>query len=270
MASIPTILIKNSDPEAYNLGTIIQSPRTCTTIDVRQACANLDFVPPGEGLERSALVESFVRYLFTQYFVLAHQSGLYNRQMRLWQVFSKVEKVEFKQVTSGVVSRNFEPAYELAFRTSTNHVVFLALLLESSLTLMPAKERQNKELNLVKDFIARVAKLQVRQSGGVLRGIFIGSPQPGEPTLNYLVKETGGTDPVARFDCYMGSPLQVHVNFIGYSAVAEEQSPEAAEPEAPAENDLMPEHNKSLDFEPVSKDSFAFNLVYPALNKPTR
>ena len=79
MASIPTILIKNSDPEAYNLGTIIQSPRTCTTIDVRQACANLDFVPPGEGLERSALVESFVRYLFTQYFVLAHQSGLYNQ-----------------------------------------------------------------------------------------------------------------------------------------------------------------------------------------------
>lgn len=270
MASIPTILIKNSDPEAYNLGTIIQSPRTCTAIDVRQACANLDFVPPGEGVERSALVESFVRYIFTQYFVLAHQSGLYNRQMRLWQVFSKVEKVEFKQVTSGMVSRNFEPAYELAFRTSSNHVVFLALLLESSLTLMPAKERHNKELNLVKDFVVRVAKLQVRQSGGVLRGIFIGSPDPGEPTLNYLVKETGGTDPVAKFDCYMGSPLQVHVNFIGYSPVDNESVPEPVAVEANSTPELMPEASKSLDFEPVTEDSFAFKLVYPALNKSAK
>lgn len=224
-ANVPSILIKNADPEAFNLSTVTQSPRSSTAIDVRSACANLVFdleAGPGDTAAASylPLVEDFVKYLFTEYFARVHQTGLYNRQMRLWESFSKVLKVDFKQQEGGFLFKSPKPAVSLSFRSS-GLVVALALIL-----LDDAAVRGDNALYLVQDMLNRAAKLQGQQGNGSLGGVFITSAQKEDKVYNYLVKATGGEDPVARYDCYMPGPYYVHVNMLTYSQEEGEGRPD--------------------------------------------
>lgn len=262
-AATSAILIKNRDPEAYNLGTIVQNPRGCTSIDLAAATSNLVFEPVGAcaSSEHCALVLDLVRYLFQDFFNRSHQTGLYNRQMRLWQVFSKVERVEFKQLEGGFFTRTLKPALQVAFKSQTGHVLFLALVALGG----------PDQFNMVQEFLTQAAKTQGRQGSYILRGIFIVQSEPSEleKTRQYLVKATNGEDPVARYDSYLPSPFFVHANLLSFATGSEISV--LAEPEPVLEADAGEQENPDQGFEPQSQESgravTGFSLVYPCLSR---
>lgn len=266
-AAISAILIKNRDPEAYNLGTIVQNPRGCTSIDVAAAASNLVFEPVGAcaSSEHCALVLDLVRFLFQDFFNRSHQTGLYNRQMRLWQVFSKVERVEFKQLEGGFFSRNLKPALQVAFKSQTGHVLFQALVVLGG----------TDQFNLVQDFLTQAAKIQGRQGSYILRGIFIVQSEPSEleKTRQYLLKATNGEDPVARYDSCLPSPFFVHANLLSSFAVSESVpvSPgteTALEEVDPAGQETDDQHAKELaQCGESNRPATAFRLVHPSLSR---
>lgn len=262
-AAISAILIKNRDPEAYNLGTIVQNPRGCTSVDLNAACSNLVFEPSGPmaNSEHSAIVLDLVRYLFQDFFNRSHQTGLYNRQMRLWQVFSKVERVEFKQLEGGFFTRTLKPALQVAFKSQTGHVLFLALVVLGGA----------EQFNLVQDFLTQTAKIQGRQGSYLLRGVFIVQSEPSEleKTRQYLVKATNGEDPVARYDSYLPSPFFVHANLLSFAVGAEMSV--LPEPVPALETDTGEQENEDQAVEPQVEESgravTGFSLVYPSLSR---
>ncbi len=103
-----TVLIKHLDNEAYNLGAVTADPRVASAVDIKAGLDNL-VIESAEGV--SDLVLAVIHYLFRDFFAFAHQSGLYNRQIRLWEMFSRISTVEIKQHARGMFTHTPLPIF---------------------------------------------------------------------------------------------------------------------------------------------------------------
>lgn len=133
-------------------------------LEIFEAACDLPFEPSDNKIPN--LVLAAIKFVMTGYFSDAHQSGLYNRQLRLWETISKIAVVEVQPVTKGFFQKVTLPVYELVFKTVNGKVPIVALVIEPSATA--------SHLELLKDFLAKVAKIQA-QSGNQVKGAFVPS-----------------------------------------------------------------------------------------------
>ncbi len=206
-----TIVIKNDTTEAFNLSSVTQSPRTATAQDLEAACANLLFEPSAKVPD---MVMAAAKFVLTDYFTQAHQSGLYNRQIKLWESLSKIAVVDVKQLARGIFQKVAMPVYELNFKTNTGQTLACALVVEPLFSKTAENENAHAQLDLFKDFLGRMAKMQARQ-GDQVRGVFVFFDSPFPPAvLTHVEKVTGAADPVAKFDSILPAPYNAHINLV--------------------------------------------------------
>lgn len=223
-----TVVIKPQDAEAYNLGSVTQSPRVATTLDLEAACANLDLAfDPGT----PEFVVDFAGFLFRRYFVDAHQTGLYNRQMRLCETLSKITSIQARALEKGIFSKKSLPVYELVGLTQSRQPVVMALYIDSAFaSTVPVANLQQAYLDQLRDFLARVAKTQSRLGAAGVKGLFVMAPAPfPSGLLNFVEKAIGAEDPVARFDSLLGAPYYAHINLLEYASADADGALDAAE-----------------------------------------
>ncbi|CAN5209530.1 hypothetical protein BH11CYA1_BH11CYA1_31990 [soil metagenome] len=219
-----SVIVKNAQPEAFNLGSITQAPRNAAAQDLDAACKNLVFEPSDNKIPD--LVLAAIKFIITGYFSDAHQSGLYNRQLRLWEAISKITVVEVQQVSKGFFQKVGLPIYEMLFKTAHGKIPIAALVIE------PASGANH--LEIMKDFLVKVAKIQA-QSGNQLKGVFVVCDSPFPPAvLSYVEKAIGAQDPVAKFDSILPPPYQVHINLVVNLHRKKEAVEAGGEPELPA------------------------------------
>ncbi|MCA0313674.1 MAG: hypothetical protein LCH63_07505 [Candidatus Melainabacteria bacterium] len=244
-SDISAVLIKVADPERFHLGSVVQNPRSVTTLDVEAACSNLSLsVASGKGCENAEymqLASDFIAFILHGYFLTMHQTGLFNRQITLFEALARIDTVEVKQMEKGLFSRSLLPALELNFKAGR-------AILARGLVLL--SDIGNAEMSIVQRFLSESAKLQNRQGIGVLRGYFIASPIESSYSapapnscLSHLIKLTGGDSEVksvAMYECLLPAPYFGHVNLINYHCKQDPQS---------------------------SEEKAEFNLVYPYLKK---
>ncbi|GEM_PF-478023 len=260
-----TIVIKNAEAEAFNLGSVTQAPRSATSLDLQAASGNLLFEPSNKV---SDLVLAAAKFVLTDYFIQAHQSGLYNRQIKLWEALAKIAVVDVKQLSRGIFQKVALPVYELNFKTSAGQILVSALVVEPLFSKTVQNEKNSHaQLDLFKEFLGRVAKMQARH-GDQVRGVFLFFDSPFPPAvLTYVEKATGASDPVAKFDSILPAPYNTHVNLV----VKLQGSPKAdREPEVDpadqtdAEKDLKDQASKPLE---MGGQMF---LLHPQLRRPKR
>lgn len=199
-----SIIIKNADNEAFNLSSVTQSPRTATVSDLEAACNNLVLEKSDPNVSDDAV--RAVRFVLADYFTQAHQSGLLNRQLPLWELISKIATVDVKALETGFFAKTALPVYDLNFKTASGQISIMALLIDPAF--------KGEILDQVKDFLGRLAKQQAR-SNYQTKGIFIICPSPFPPNvLAYIEKATNAGDAVARFESILSAPYQVHTNLV--------------------------------------------------------
>jgi len=216
-----SVLIKNLDNEAYNLGSVTANPRAASAADIKAGLDNLVIEPSDN---TNDLVLAVIQYLFQDYFGFAHQTGLYNRQIRLWEMVSRVSTVEVRQVEKGFFSRTTLPVYELVMKTALSQSPICALVIGPEIrandyykNYRPSEEGKIY-VDLLRDFLLKVMKIQARLGANGVKGIFVVSPEPLEPALlAYIEKETGATDPVSKVESIMPAPVSAHINLLTYS-----------------------------------------------------
>jgi hypothetical protein len=199
-----SIIIKNADNEAFNLGSVTQSPRTATVSDLEAACSNVILEKLDKSVPDNAV--DAARFVLTDYFTQAHQSGLLNRQLPLWELISKIVAIDVKAQETGFFQKSVLPVYDLNFKTASGQISIMGLLIEPAF--------KGEALDQVKDFLGRLAKQQAR-SNYQTKGIFIfcASPFP-QTVLAYIEKATNATDAIARFESILSAPYQVHANLV--------------------------------------------------------
>lgn len=207
-----TAVVKPSDTEAYNLGSVTQSPRAATSLDLDAACRNLEIVADAGTPD---FVTDFGNYLCRKYFSDAHQSGLYNRQIKLWETISKITTLQVKALEKGFFSKKALPVYEIACLTQARQPVVMALYVDSAFAATQGHGQANAYIDLLRDFLAKVAKIQARLGAQGVKGIFILAPAPfPQDVLKFVEKSVGADDPVARFDSLLPAPYYVHINLL--------------------------------------------------------
>jgi hypothetical protein len=176
--------------EAFTLDSIVRSPRTFKPKDVKSACHNNELSithgsPPAE-------VESLATYVMTDFFAVLHATGLYNRQIAMWEALSKVNSIHVTQLSSGVFQKQPLPIFDFAFLDYKGKPLVLANLVMG----IPEKK---KPVGLLKEFIGRASG---RGATGVL-ACFAG-PMP-EEVLDFVQKATFTIDPVLKYESIMPS-----------------------------------------------------------------
>jgi hypothetical protein len=225
-----TVLIKNLDNEAYNLGTVTSNPRDAQAADIKACLDNL-VIEPSEGT--NDLVLAVIQYLFHDYFAFAHQSGLYNRQIRLWEMFSRITTIEVRQMERGFFTRKALPIYELVMKTARNQSPICAFIIAPGFAatdhykIYGSMPKGKIYVDMLREFLSKVVKIQARLGANGVKGIFVVTPEPLEDALlAYIEKETRATDPVSKVESIMPSPVSAHINLLTYGfAHDHEQSP---------------------------------------------
>lgn len=224
--------------EAFTLDSIVRRPRTFKPKDVLSACQNNDVVskhgnpPPA--------VESLAVYMMTDFFALAHATGLYNRQKELWEALSKVTAIHVVQQTAGLIHKSALPVFDFSFVDYKGKTLLYVLLVDGQAAKM------KPPLTILKSFIGRAQRKWGCQ--GVLAAY--SKPMPPD-VLSYIQHQTSTTDPIARYESIL-PPMKIPFDLL------EMDKSKLGSTEERLETDNPDEPN-----EPVT----IFRLMHPDLRK---
>jgi len=203
------LTVKCPNPENYSLASVISQPRTCKQIDVAAACRNLEIEAAAATPE---LLQAVVAYILTDFFAIAHRTGLYNRQKGLWEAIARVGEVDAFRLKQGIFAKADLPFFDLHFNDSKGRLLFYAHVVEAEPVGTEA-QLVRKQKELVKSVFSRADKL--RAAKGQLFGVFLVCPKPfPEIVLKMIEKATDGADPVGRFESLLPEPLLVPIDLL--------------------------------------------------------
>lgn len=201
--------IKCVDPGDFTLNSVITAPRVCTPLNVATACKNIDIEAESE--QTPPLVKECARFLLSDFFALAHRTGLYNRQRVLWESLGRVTEVEVKRRRQGVFQKTELPLLDLFFNDGKGRMAIFGILVEDPDYLDDDKKRRE----FFKATLAQAVKL--RSSKGLNGGIVIFCPEPiPNNVLSEIVKQTSGDDPIARYESLLPDPVSLALDLVEY------------------------------------------------------
>jgi hypothetical protein len=224
--------------EAFTLDSIVRRPRTFKPKDVLSACQNNEVVCKQDNPPPS--VESLATYVMTDFFALAHATGLYNRQTQLWEALSKVTAIHVVQQQTGLFQKSALPVYDFAFVDYKGKTLLYALLVDGQAAKM------KPSLTILKSFIGRAKNKWGCQ--GVLAAF--SKPMPPD-VLSFIQHATATPDPIARYESIFPA-LKIPFDLLEMDKSKLGRTDEPSESDNPDEPD-----------EPIT----IFRLLHPDLRK---
>lgn len=195
----------------FTLNSVVGSPRTSTPLDVKTACENLSVDPLGE--EAPTIVRDAVHFMVTDFFALAHRTGLYNRQRGLWEALARIAKVEVFRLKQGIFQKTELPQLDVHLNDSKNRTLIFMHMVEPQAYDENWHEDERRLKEIVKTVQQRAEKL--KGTTGALQGAFLCFPRPfPEIVLNNVQKMTSASDPVGRYESLLPEPLLIPLNLI--------------------------------------------------------
>jgi hypothetical protein len=206
--------IKSANEIGFTLQSVVAEPRQCNPLDLQAACANLSLVAEGE--EPPKLATQLVQFLLTDFFALAHRTGLYNRQKKLWEALSRLIEVKISRLNYGIFGKTDLPILEFLFTDGLGKVLVLARLFEPSQTDAFNLENEKDCKNLLQSAVQRSEKL--RSENPAFAGLFLCWPSPIATSVVKTVEQlTGASDPIARYESLLPGPFGVCIDLLEFS-----------------------------------------------------
>lgn len=202
--------ITNENPSNHTLNSVVMQPRVSTPIDLQAATSNIKVECDGDC---PRMLQTVVRYVFTEFFTLAHRTGLYNRQKLLWESIARVNDVAVHRLQQGIFSKSNLPYFDLHFQDSKGRPLLLACVAEPEAAMGADGDGERKLKDSVKALQQRAEKL--RSKSGTLSGVFLVYPKPfPENVLKIIEDLTGASDPVGKFESILPEPLLIPIDLL--------------------------------------------------------
>lgn len=193
--------IEDFSPEA-----IVKSPRTFRPQDVLNACRNVAITPP-KGTPAEVL--AIAQFVAIDFIALAHSTGLFNRQIKLWEALARTQKVEVHQMSKGIFNKTKLPQFDFSCIDQKGRCIAMARY--------AAAEQSGQNLDYLRD-----CREFFKRAEGItgLAGVFVSYPSPfAKNVLEFIRKETNASDSIARFESILPK-LAVPVNLVEFSRSA--------------------------------------------------
>ncbi|MBX9771176.1 MAG: hypothetical protein K2X29_07380 [Candidatus Obscuribacterales bacterium] len=202
-----TVICPN--PEGATLHKIVESPRTAKPADLDLAARNLSVARSTDNCP--ALIEHVSRYLLTDFFALAHRTGLYNRQLTFWETLSKISHLEVEQLETGIFTRKPMPAYQVSFLDFRQRTLILAAVIAA----------QNGDARKLAEFALSELLFKAKKTQGVT-GLAVFAPTSMSAILlDKISKATNASDPVAKYESKLPAPLSIPIDLFEFTMGSE-------------------------------------------------
>ena len=173
--------------EDFSPDAIARSPRNFRPGDLVNACNNVLMTAQENTPEH---ILSIARFVKVDFFAMAHGSGLYNRQPKLWEALAKTVAAQVFVMRKGFLQKEHTPEFDMLLQ---DHKGRTTIVLHHTAPDPPGVPHDY--MRAFKEFVKRT---KLRQ-GAV--GIFLCYPAPFPENLrNYIMKETNAQDPVQRYE----------------------------------------------------------------------
>jgi hypothetical protein len=198
--------VQITNSEGITTDSIVRAPRVYKPQDLQTACHNTSIVTKGEACPSVVAVVNFV---LTEFFVLAHRTGLYNRQRNLWEALSKVSLATVFQLRQGMLKRQPLPLYDIHFQDHRLRTFIFAHVIDPSF-----REEKPAAEKVLTNFLKRAQKL----TG--LNGLFLCCPKPfPAAVVERVTKLTGGSDPVGRYESILPEPWAAPLDLLEIGSI---------------------------------------------------
>ena len=111
---IASFKISQKNPLTTTCEKITLTPRVFNTAQLKSAIENITFSDLDENLIPEVLIKS-TEFVFKDFFAYMHQTGLYNRQSKLWKTMGSVVSASAYSFCRGIVKKTDLSLYTVDF-----------------------------------------------------------------------------------------------------------------------------------------------------------
>lgn len=193
--------VKLKNPLALNCEKITETPRAFSTTQINTAIDNILFVDSEENILPDVITKS-IEYLLKDLFVQMHQTGLYNRQFKLWKSIAAVTEVSVYRLQKGLFKKKELNAYLVNFYIDPKFPC-ISLIID-----------ENRNTSEFKEYIEKIIKSSNLKR---LKGVFyFTNSLPEEYFISKMRLLTGVNDQISKYESIVQSTNGVRLNIISY------------------------------------------------------
>jgi hypothetical protein len=216
------ILIRTAPAGTFTLTNVFSSPRQCTPVDVKAACASVELVEQSGDMPRQ--LAALASFMTLDFFALAHRTGLYNRQRNLWESIGRVVEIRCARPNRGLFTKVNEPFTDVSCLDARGNVLIFGSLADAD----DAHADADANLKLKRHFVSKALQRAsgIRRGQGFLFGVFLAFQDEIPEAVQVMIDGmTAAHDPVARYESMLPPPLNAPLNIAKLDAcgVAGEQ-----------------------------------------------
>lgn len=190
---------------------ITQSPRSFNTLQIKEAIDNVCF-----SVDEDKKVPGFLlraaEYILKDLFLYMHQTGLYNRQLKLWKVLGSISGCTLYSLSKGLIRKKELGIHTIYFFINPKSPCCLAIVHD-------CRQDSYNSLTLFNEFKAHTLRTTSQVLANKLKGIFYFLNQ--KPEEEFLEKVKGiikGTDTLSRYESILSWSKDTRLNLITFSA----------------------------------------------------
>ena len=198
---VAKLKITPKNPLTLTCEKITHSPRLINTTQIKTATENLSLIDIEE-IILPDLVHNTIDYILKGFFIYMHQTGLYNRQLKLWKALGNTAQVTVLKLEKGVFSKKELNAKIINLFTTPNSPCISAIIDESD-------NQNNFKLYLSQ----ALSKVNINRLRGILY-FFRGIPTKDFITKLNLITSSG--DPILKYESTFLNHMDVRLNVINY------------------------------------------------------
>mgnify|MGYP003384822549 FL=1 len=195
-----TLKFSLANIEDFSLDAIARSPRNFRPGDLVNACNNVVI----ECVEQKtpAHIVAMAKFLTVDFFAIAHGTGLYNRQIKLWEALAKTASIQVLMQKRGFLQKEELPDFDMLLLDPKGRTL--------AVSHYSAPFPAGVEHDYLRSFKEFVKRTKLRQG---LSGVFLCYPAPfPESVLVYVGKEVNVRDPLQRYESVLpalGVPIDL-------------------------------------------------------------
>lgn len=202
---ITSFTISQKNPLAVTCEKITLTPRVFNTAQLNGATENIVFSDLNEDLIPEELIKS-MEFIFKDFFVYMHQTGLYNRQFKLWKTMGSVISASVYCFCKGVIKKTELPVYVIDFFIDPKN---------PCITLIFDKSKEENEILNFSKFRFWVSESIKGKRGKRLKGIFyLTDKKIGDPFLFRVGSLIDCSDLISKYESLVLNTNDVRLNVI--------------------------------------------------------
>lgn len=195
-----TLKLSIKNIEDFSPDAIVRSPRSCRSQDVIRACQNITLETITQGTPAEAI--AIAHFISIDFFGLAHSTGLYNRQIKLWEALAKTSRIEIYLSSKGFFNKTLLPEFDMILLDHKSR------LLAMSHYARPESPGDHYDyLRKTNEFLQRAGLKQG------FAGLFLCYQAPFPPNvLEHVRKKTRADDALSRYESVwpkLGTPINL-------------------------------------------------------------